>query len=90
MIIRPLQQSKTIAKSAAKTSSKAIKSSVKPKPKGATKKKVLVDVDENADDSGMDVSDQDGGIDERRPSTPIPAGKKKTASETYTKVRTPV
>ncbi|KIM84751.1 hypothetical protein PILCRDRAFT_780689 [Piloderma croceum F 1598] len=57
------------------------------KGKAATKKKVLADIDENADDSVMDVDHSD---DEQGPSVQreesAPKGKKKTASETYTKL----
>lgn len=77
-----------------KTVSKPVKSKAsvsKAKPKTASKKKVLVDHDENAEDSLMndieeDVSDND------QLGAPLqavaPAKKKKTASETYTKVFT--
>lgn len=56
----------------------AAKTAVKPK---ATKKKVLVDKDDNASER-----DEDSDVDMAGPSAQKPAGKKKTASETYTKV----
>ena len=65
----------------------APKAAAKPK---ATKKaaKVLVDKDDNADSDGDDPVDEDPAS-VAGPSAPAPAanGKKKSASETYTKVR---
>lgn len=83
-------QAKVPAKSAPKLVSKAPKSTAKPKlsakPKAATKKKVLADVDENADENVGKSSDQEIS-DHSRPELSAKAvGKKKTASETYTKV----
>jgi hypothetical protein len=55
------------------------------------KKKILVDINDNAEDSGMDVdheidaSDNDHAVTTQKENTAAPA-KKKTASETYTKV----
>lgn len=87
-------------KAPAKTKApRATKAPAKPKPsasKTATKskaapKKVLADIDDNAEDSGMDVdneidaSDDDHTVSAQKGSTAAPA-KKKTASETYTKV----
>jgi DNA topoisomerase-2 len=66
---------------------------LKNKPKTASKKKVLVDHDENAEDSPVhhggegDVSDNDQfGASSNKLQAAAPAKKKKTASETYTKV----
>ncbi|KDQ54971.1 hypothetical protein JAAARDRAFT_196340 [Jaapia argillacea MUCL 33604] len=85
-----------VKKKAVKAPPKATtKAAAKPKPApkskaAATKKKVLVEIDENADDSAMEVDeDKDAGDDEAGPSVPKPTaqnGKKKTASETYTKL----
>ena len=61
-----------------------------PKAKAVPKKKVLVDIDENGDDSMMNVDPSDGDhASFAGPSEPEPPknAKKKTASETYTKVR---
>lgn len=58
------------------------------KPKAAPKKKPFSDIDKNADESIMDVDLPDN---EPGPSVeqeaPVTNKKKKTASETYTKVR---
>lgn len=69
---------------------------LKNKPKTASKKKVLVDHDENAEDSPVhhggegDVSDNDQfGASSNKLQAAAPAKKKKTASETYTKL-TPI
>lgn len=75
-----------------KTVPKPVKSKAsvpKAKPKTASKKNVLVDHDENAensqvDDIGGDASDNDQVGSSLR--AIVPAKKKKTASETYTKV----
>ena len=75
-----------------KTVPKPVKSKAsvpKAKPKAASKKKVLVDHDENAEDSptddirGGDASDHDQLGASSQAVVPT---KKKTASETYTKV----
>ena len=74
-----------------KTAPKPVKSKAsvpKAKPKTASKKKVLVDHDENAEDSqiddiGGDASDNDEVGTSLKA---IVSTKKKTASETYTKV----
>lgn len=80
-------EQKTVAKP------KTVPKTAKPKAtttKAATKskaaKKVLVDHDDNADNIGMeeDVSDEDISVKKSQPAMPA---KKKTASETYTKVR---
>lgn len=58
------------------------------KPKNApkaTKKKVLADKDDNASIVERDESDNEAGPSE--PTAAAPNGKKKTASETYTRVR---
>lgn len=57
------------------------------KAKAPTKKKPLADVDENADDSIVvdNASDVESGPSVHR-EAPKVTGKKKTASETYTKV----
>ena len=66
----------------------APKAAPKPKPAKApakaTKKKVLVDKDDNASDGGIDFDDDDD--DDRVPSARAAPAKKKTASETYQKV----
>lgn len=80
---------------------KVTKASKPPKPKSSTvktatksktaTKKVLADIDDNAEDSGMDVddaidvSDDDHVVSAGNGNTAAPA-KKKTASEMYTKV----
>ena len=65
-------------------------SASKAKPKSASKKKVLVDHDENAEDSPMDDLEGDASNNHQFGASlqvVVPA-KKKTASETYTKVVT--
>ena len=61
------------------------------KSKVAVKKKVLADHDDNAEDSAMDVDADEEISDEDESGPSVPKGpvneKKKTASETYTKVR---
>jgi DNA topoisomerase II len=79
------QQTKAQAK---KTTTKAKPASkAATKAKAAPKKKPLADVDENADDNIMDVdhSDNEPGPSVQQ-EAPIANKKKKTASETYTKV----
>lgn len=82
------------AKPAAKPVSKAVKTTKAPAKSKATtkKKKPLVEIDDNADDDAMDVDEIDAGEASDAPaSAPKPKaavnGKKKSASETYTKVR---
>ena len=79
------KQTKAPAKKAATKAKPASKPAVK--AKSAPKKKVLADINENADDSVMDIDRSD---DEQAQSIqredPAPKSKKKTASETYTKV----
>jgi DNA topoisomerase-2 len=70
----------------------ALKPSKPPaKPKAVPKKKVLVDKDDNADRSAVDVDEVvDSGNESAGSSktkAPAPPKKNKTASETYTKVR---
>ncbi|KIJ60083.1 hypothetical protein HYDPIDRAFT_177534 [Hydnomerulius pinastri MD-312] len=76
------------AKAASKPVSKTTKAATK--PKAATKKKVLATKDDNADESMMDVDEDagDSGNESPGPSRPVEAtnGKKKSASETYTKL----
>ena len=75
-----------------KTVPKPVKSKVsvsKAKPKVTSKKKVLVDHDENAEDSPMDDFREGDASDNDQFSSlqaVVPAKKKKTVSETYTKV----
>lgn len=61
------------------------------KPKAVPKKKVLVDKDDNADRSAIEVDEVvDSGNESAesfKPKAPAPPKKSKTASETYTKVR---
>jgi hypothetical protein len=65
----------------------AAKPQLKPsKPPTKPKKKILVDKDDNADDSVMDIDEVESGDGSTRPKEPAPPKKKKTASETYTKV----
>lgn len=81
-------------KVAAKPTSKAVKVSAKPKaatkskaaPKASTSKKAGVDPSEDEDDNRMDVDDDE--VPSIRPKANAAAinGKKKSASETYTKV----
>ncbi|KAF8837947.1 type II DNA topoisomerase [Paxillus ammoniavirescens] len=72
-------------KAAAKPVTKATKAA--PKSKAAPKKKVLATKDDNADESIVDVDEAD---DDSGNESPAPQrqtnGKKKTASETYTKL----
>ncbi|KAH7926207.1 DNA topoisomerase II [Leucogyrophana mollusca] len=80
---------KAPAKKATKPVSKATKPAAK--PKAVPKKKVLAEKDDNADESIIMDVDADGGnsdSDAPGPSKPAPVanGKKKTASETYTKL----
>ena len=61
----------------------------KAKPKAASKKRVLVDHDGNAEDSPMDDIGGDASDNDQLGASSeavVPAKKKKTASETYTKV----
>lgn len=76
-----------------KTVPKPVKSKVsvsKAKPKITSKKKVLVDHDENAEDSQMDdIREGDASDNDQFGASlqaVVPAKKKKTVSETYTKV----
>lgn len=76
------------AKAAPKAATKPKTATTKPKSKAPLKKKVFADHDNNAEDSIMDV-DSDVEGDEMRASTSQthnPEKKKKTATETYTKV----
>ena len=58
-----------------------------PKSKAAPKTKVLVARDDNADGSGTDAGWDGGDSDDEGPRpAPMKNGKKKTVSETYTKV----
>jgi DNA topoisomerase-2 len=74
-----------------KPKSTTSKTATKAKP--ATKKKVLVDHDENGEHSAMEVDEENDAFDEDEPASvapkakPAAARKKKTASETYTKVQ---
>lgn len=80
---------------------KATKAPTKPKPNSSknttknkpAKKKVLADIDDNAEDSNIDMDDkadtslsEDDRVEKEKPAAPA---KKKTASETYTKVTRP-
>lgn len=67
-------------KAATKTAPKAAA-----KPKAAKKTKVLVEKDDNADSDDDDPTDEDPAP-LAGPSAPAANGKKKSASETYTKV----
>ncbi len=83
---------KAAPKAAPKASVKPKSAAVKPAPKAkaAPKKKVLVDHDNNVEESGSDFEfDKAPSDDEPKASTSNlqPERKKKTASETYTKVR---
>ena len=90
------QQPKAATKSKAATSTKqpaktkATASKPATKAKGASKKKVLADHKNNAEESAMEVDDNEseneGGSSSKK-SEPGARGKKKTVSETYTKVR---
>jgi DNA topoisomerase-2 len=81
-------------KAAAKPASKAVKAPAKPKaaakpktaPKASSSKKAAVDPSEDEEDNGMDVDDDE--VPSMRPKATAAAtnGKKKSASETYTKV----
>ncbi|KAF8554543.1 type II DNA topoisomerase [Imleria badia] len=74
-------------KPAQKPAPKATKSA--PKPKAAPKKKVLAEKDDNVNESASDVDQDDGDSDNENPTraaAPAPNGKKKTASEKYTKL----
>ena len=81
------------AKSAAKPASKAVKTTKAPAKSKATTttKKPLVEIDDNVDDDAMDVDEVDAGEASEPASAPkakaAANGKKKSASETYTKVR---
>ncbi|KAA1475411.1 type II DNA topoisomerase [Dentipellis sp. KUC8613] len=70
-----------------KAAPKAAAKAKAPAKKAAPKKKVLANVDDNADDSIMNIDDDDDD-DSAGPSVPKAKtnGKKKTASETYTKL----
>jgi len=75
-------------KPAPKAAAKPKAATTKPKSKAPLKKKVLAEHDNNAEDSAMDI-DSDVEGDEMRASTSQPQNpekKKKTATETYTKV----
>ncbi|GLB36598.1 putative control of topological states of DNA by transient breakage and subsequent rejoining of DNA strands [Lyophyllum shimeji] len=75
-------------KAAAKPKSNATKPAAK--PRAAAKKKVLEDHDDNGADSPIEVDDEDESKDDVAPlhskAEPAAAGKKKSASETYTKL----
>ena len=77
------------AKAASKPTVKPKATKAPVKPNAAPKKKVPIDVDENADDSILDVDDYDygSGSSTARAAPAAANGKKKTASETYQKVR---
>ncbi|KAH9921344.1 DNA topoisomerase [Fomitopsis serialis] len=77
----PAPKKATKATAKTKTASKPAKAPAKPKA-SAAKKKVLVDKDDNAD-SDVDMLDDDA---DAGPSAPAAPAKKKTASETYTKL----
>ena len=87
-----VQSSFQQASAKVKTVPKPVKRKVsasKAKPKSASKKKVLVDHDENAEDSPMDDLGKGDASDNDEVGTSLKAivsTKKKTASETYTKV----
>lgn len=76
---------KKTAKGAPKSKAAPAKAASKPaaKPKAATKKKVLIDKDDNA--SELEEGSDNDVVASERPAVPA---KKKTASETYQKVRT--
>lgn len=87
-------QTKAPAKKTAVTKPTLKPSKPPAKPKAAPKKKVLVDKDDNADRSAMDVNEDnlnddsgDESVGSSKPKAPAPPKKNKTASETYTKVR---
>ncbi|KAH0838728.1 DNA topoisomerase II [Lanmaoa asiatica] len=74
-------------KTAPKPAAKVTKSAPKSKP--APKKKVLAAKDDNTNESASDVDEDDGDSDDDNPTraaAPATNGKKKTASETYTKL----
>ncbi|TFK40935.1 DNA topoisomerase [Crucibulum laeve] len=83
-VAAPAKATKAAAKSKSSTAKQATKAKAAPK-------KVLVDHDENAEDSSMDIDDNNASDDSNtgpsvgkaKPSAPA---KKKTASETYTKL----
>ncbi|KAG6857673.1 DNA topoisomerase 2, partial [Tephrocybe sp. NHM501043] len=89
----PVKKSKAAAKPKAAvkapTKPKATTSKAAAKPKAPPKKKVLVDHDENGEDSPIE-EDQDASENEVASVSPkegsAPSGKKKTASETYVKL----
>ncbi|KAF7986171.1 hypothetical protein HWV62_38564 [Athelia sp. TMB] len=83
----PVKKTKAPVKKPASKAKPASKPALK--TKAAPKKKVLVDIDENGDDSMMNVDPSDGDYPSfAGPSEPEPPknAKKKTASETYTKL----
>ncbi|KAI0056765.1 type II DNA topoisomerase [Artomyces pyxidatus] len=78
---------KKIAKTAPASKATAKpKSKATTKPKAAPKKKVLADVDENAEESVEEVDEDDGAGPSAPRAAPVANGKKKSASETYTKL----
>lgn len=91
-----VQSSFQQASAKVKTVPKPLKSKVpvsKAKTKSTSKKKVLVDHDENAEDSPMDdIREGDASDNDQFGASlqaVIPAKKKKTVSETYQKVHSP-
>ncbi|KAL4065795.1 DNA topoisomerase, partial [Scleroderma yunnanense] len=84
----PTKKTVTPAKKAAKPASKATKAPAK--SKAAPKKKILTPKDRNADESVVEVDEDDSDDDDPAPSdaAPVTNGRKKdkTASETYTKL----
>lgn len=76
------------AKAAPKAAAKPKPATTKPKSKAPLKKKVFTDHDNNAEDSAMDVDSDVEGDEVRAPTSQPqnPEKKKKTATETYTKV----
>ncbi|TFY62387.1 hypothetical protein EVJ58_g3889 [Rhodofomes roseus] len=80
----PAPKKATKATAKPKAASKPAKAPAKPKA-SAAKKKVLVDKDDNAD-SDVDMLDDDGAGPSARAAAPAAPAKKKTASETYTKL----
>ncbi|KAG2160244.1 DNA topoisomerase [Suillus bovinus] len=81
---------KAPAKKTVPTKSTSKPSQPPAKPKAVPKKNVLVDKDDNADRSAMDVDEVVDSGDESagssKPKAPAPPKKNKTASETYTKL----
>lgn len=81
---------KATSKAAPKATAKPKTAAVKPKTKAAPKKKVLVDHDDNANENGSDFESHKDPSDDELPKASAsnlqPERKKKTASETYTKV----